>query len=270
MDTYVKRMKVGKCDLQPILRPCTLEGIAHQLDPYIGCAHRCAYCYAVNSKSETNRILVYHHLHDQLERELAAISPQTVYIGWASDPYQPAEGIHQQTREVLQLLAECRFSVCILTKSDIIVRDIDLLKSMPGSSVGFSMAFHDEAVRELFEAFAPSNQRRLKALKTLKEAGLETYVLVCPVMPFTTDVDRVIEMVAPYSDTIWVYPLQVEGEESLNWRRIQDVLDYYFPGLSGRYREIVFSEGKHPYWKEVREKLEQYSDRYHLNLRIEI
>ena len=69
------------------------------------------------------------------------------------------------------------------------------------------MAFHDEAVRELFEAFAPSNQRRLKALKTLKEAGLETYVLVCPVMPFTTDVDRVIEMVAPDSDTIWVYPL---------------------------------------------------------------
>jgi DNA repair photolyase len=123
-----------------------------------------------------------------------------------TDPYQPVEEKRRHTRQALELLVEFGFSACILTKSDLVVCDIDLLQNMTDCSVGFSLNFEDEEVRRIFEPYAPSNQRRIAALKMLREAGVETYVLNCPVMPYITDVETLIDVVAPIADTIWIYP----------------------------------------------------------------
>jgi DNA repair photolyase len=119
---------------------------------------------------------------------------------------QPGEEKRRHTRQALELLVEFGFSACILTKSDLVVCDVDLLQNMQDCSVGFSLAFQDEEVRRLFKPYAPSNQRRIAALKKLKEAGVEMYVLICPVMPYITDVEALINIVAPIADTIWIYP----------------------------------------------------------------
>lgn len=251
-------MKVRPCSRRPILQPCSLEGHDYQVDPYIGCEHRCHYCYALN-QAETNwdeEILIYRDLAGQLDGELSALEPQDIYMGWNSDPYQPAEADHRQTRKVLELLARRGFSVCILTKSDLVVRDIDLLARMPGSSAGFSIAFQDEGVRQLFEANAPPNERRIEGLKRLTEAGIQNYVLICPVMPFITEVEAVIEMVTPYADKVWIYALSLEGEEDRNWQNIRGILDQHFPELTEQYRQIAFSAAS-PYWTELRRKLHQ-------------
>jgi DNA repair photolyase len=262
-------MKVRPCSNRPILEPCSLEGYAYQLDPYIGCEHRCHYCYALN-QAETDwaeEILTHQDLIGQLSHELSALEPQPIYIGWNSDAYQPCEGNCRQTRQALELLAARGFSVCILTKSDLVVRDIDLIAGMQGSSVGFSIAFQDEHIRQLFEAAAPPNERRIEALRRLRAAGIETYVLITPVMPFISDVKALIEMVAPYADTIWIYGLSFEGEGDRNWGNVRSILECHLPEMTAKYRQIAFSVD-HLYWVELRQELEALQRRRGLDLRI--
>ena len=264
-------MRIGLASPRPILQPCSLEGFTYQLDPYIGCEHHCYYCYALN-RAETDwreEILVHRDFVHRLRHELAGLEPQTIYMGWNTDPYQPAERGQRQTRQALELLAQRGFSVCILTKSDLITRDIDLLAAMSDPSAGVSIAFQDEGVRRLFEANAPPNERRIAALKVLKDAGIRTYALICPVMPFLTDLEALIERVAPFADRIWVYPLQMEAEKDRNWQYVEEILDRRFPELRERYREIAFSPA-HPYWAGLQRRLEELQKKTELDLRIKL
>ena len=262
-------MKVRPCSPRPILEPCSLGGFSYQIDPYIGCEHDCGYCYALNH-AETDwstEILIHPDLVGRLRQELSR--PQPIYLGWNSDPYQPVEAVHGQTRQVLELLAERGCPVCILTKSDLVTRDVNLLATMPGSSVGFSFAFADEPVRQLFEARAPSHNTRLQALETLKNAGIDTYALICPVMPFITDVEALIDMLARCAATIWIYPLSMESETDRNWQNLREILGRAYPGLVEEYRRIAFSPAD-PYWIDLRRKLEQIQRERPLDLRIQI
>jgi len=262
-------VKVGQCSRRQIVQPCTLEGFAYQIDPYIGCEHHCHYCYALN-RAETDwseEILIHQDISSRLYQEISTLQPQTVYIGWNSDPYQPSEETYQQTHIALDLLARRGFPVCVLTKSDLIIRDVDMLARMTGSSVGVSIAFQDEEVRRLFETRAPSNERRIEALKRLKNAGLETYALICPVMPFLTDAESLIEAVAPYADTIWIYALSMRNEVDRNWQNVKDILDHHFPELTRRYRRIAFSPDDQ-YWSGFRRRLEGMQVDTRLKLKI--
>jgi DNA repair photolyase len=264
-------LKVGICSPREILQSCELRGYRYQIDPYIGCEHHCYYCYALNY-AETDwseEILIYPDFVTQLERELSSLEPQPVYFGWNSDPYQPAEKTHRHTRQALELLADGGFSVCILTKSGLVTRDIEVIARMPESSVGFSVAFQDDGAREIFEANAPPNDQKIAALKTLKDAGIETYVLICPVMPFITDIEACIEMVAPYADTIWFYALSMVSEGDRNWQYILNILKRHYPELTEQFRQPAFSSG-HPYWNKARAKIEALQLESGLNMRIEL
>jgi DNA repair photolyase len=243
----------------------------YQVDPYIGCEHVCHYCYALNNAQTDweKEILLHEGLIERLPQELSKLEPQTIYIGMDTDPYQPSERTLKQTKRILELLAERDFSVCILTKSGMVTRDIDLLAGMPGSSVGVSIAFQNEQTRQLLEKNAPPNKERLESLIELKNAGIETYTLISPVMPFITNVESLIDYVAPYSDTIWIYRFHLESEDSTNWQNVQSILDLHFPELTEQYRKIAFS-ADHPYWLELRHDLERIQNKKHINLRIEL
>jgi len=252
---------------QAILEPCELEMFTYQMDPYIGCEHRCTYCYALNAPTALDEILLHDNLAEQLPGELSRIPPQTIYIGMNSDPYQPCEEPHRQTRQVLELLAEQGFSACLLTKSDLCTRDVDILEEVPGSSVGFSFAFQDDDTRKLFEPDAPSNKRRLAALEELKSAGIVTYVLVSPVMPYITEPESILRVVTRHADTIWFYPLRVSDKKDRNWRGLREILDRHFPDLTERFKEAAFSPD-HVYWKEVRQSLSTIQTETGLDLRV--
>ena len=264
-------MKVNRCSRRKILTPCGLEMHNYQIDTYIGCEHLCRYCYGLNN-AETDwhkEILIHEDIMDQLAQEINFLEPQSIYIGMNSDPYQPSEKNFTQTRKILKLFVKKEFSVCILTKSELVTRDIDLITKMPDSSVGFSIAFQDEQTRRLFEKNAPSNKERIEALGKLKSSGIKTYALICPIMPFITDIESVIELVAPYSDTIWVYKLHFESENDKNWINVKFILNKHFPELTDQYQKIAFS-GDHPYWKRIRHKLEEIKSKKCLNLKIEL
>ncbi len=264
-------MKVSKCVHRKILNPCSLEAHNYQVDPYIGCEHFCHYCYALN-KAETDwekEILIHENFVERLTEEISSLDFEDIYMGMNSDPYQSSERIFKQTRKALEVFAKRGFSASVLTKSGLVTRDIDLFAKMPGSSVGVSLAFQDEQTRQLFEKNAPSNEKRIEALKRLKSAGIATYTLICPVMPFITDVDSLIELVAPYSNKVWIYRLDMESTENQNWLDVESILNQNFPELTEKYRKIAFS-GNHPYWIRLRHRLKELQSKKYSNLRIEL
>lgn len=265
-------MKVRRCSGRQVLQTCRPEWLFdYQIDPYIGCEHQCYYCYIFNQNKTggADEIIIHKDIAGQLTQELSKLEPQTIYMGMNTDPYQPCEKVYKQTRKVLELLAERDFSACILTKSDLIVRDIDLFKRMPGSSAGISIAFQNDRVRQLFEANTQPTQKRIEALKKLKQEGIETYTLICPVMPFITNVELLIEMVKPYADTIWIYALHMEKDKDRNWQNVKEILDRNFPDMTEKYKQIAFSKA-YPYWVELRQRLEKLQRERKLNLRIEL
>ena len=264
-------MEVGLCMPRPILQPCSLEGHTYQVDPYIGCEHDCRYCYAQNDAEVDwpQQILIHRDLRQRLALELEAVEPQSVYLGMNSDPYQPAEERRLQTRSVLELLAERGFTVCVLTKSPLIARDLDLFKRMADPYLGFSIAFQNESARRLFEGNAPPNEARLEALETLRNAGIRTYVLICPVMPEITDVEAILGTVAPLVEHVYVYRLRMNAETDANWRSIEPILRAYDPMLADRYRRIAF-DGNDPYWKDLSDRLTHLSLPSGVELSIEV
>ena len=264
-------MEVSVCTNRAILSPCGLKNIDYQVDTYIGCEHLCYYCYALED-AETDwskEIQIHQNIVDQLSEELVTISPQTIYMGYQTDPYQPCEAEHRQTRKVLQLLLQKGFSASILTKSDLVVRDIDILSAMNAAAVSVSAAFNDDATRRLFEEHTMATEKRVEALHQLKGAGIRTAALVCPIVPYISDAIELIDMLVPCTSEIWVYGLSINDRSGENWLRVQKILNNHFPDLAAPIEQVLFSKD-HPYWTELRNKLTTLKNDHQLNLNIHL
>lgn len=263
-------MKVTNCSYRPVLNRCGLENIEFQVDPYVGCEHCCHYCYALkNAETDWSReIRIHEDIVGQLRSELKSIPPQTIYMGYETDPYQPSEAEYLQTRKVLELFAEKGFSVSILTKSDLFMRDVDLLKRIKGR-ISISVAFTDDDVRQLFEANTRDSPLRVEALRMAKEAGIHTATLVCPVIPYVSDGVALVNEVAPIADTIWIYGLGIESREGQNWKNIRSILDKHFPDKRERIEAVIFNR-EHSYWVCLRRELQQLAADKGLNLKIHL
>ena len=264
-------MRIVNTKQERIIRPSTLEYFDYELGPYVGCEHRCVYCYTQNEPELDwdREVGVFPDFRERLIKELDALGPQVIYFGLDTDPYQPIEAEYRHTRQALEELGKRGFSASILTKSDIFTRDFDLLAAMPESAVGASIAFNEEACRLLFEKSSKPTSARLRALAEAKAAGIETYVLISPVMPLITDVDALIEETRRIADTIWIYSLEVKGTELRSWRRMERVMEEHFPDMLETFREIALSP-LHPYWTELDRKLRARAARDGLNLDIHL
>jgi DNA repair photolyase len=254
-----------------LVEPCALEGFTYQVDPYVGCQHRCLYCYTQNDcpVDWDREIGFVPEFVARLSEELSQIEPQTIYMGMNTDPYQPAEAKYATTRKILDELRKHGFSACILTKSDYVVRDLNILRQMPDASVGVSIAFQDESIRKLFEANTIPMIDRIRVLGRFKSQGIPTYALICPVFPLITDVEVLIKEVRSCAWTIWIYRLEMESENDRNWQRILPILRAHFPDVADEVRSIVFSP-EHAYWQELRRSLQVLQAEKNLNLEIRI
>ena len=264
-------MKIKPCAKRPVLNQCTLEGRNYQVDPYIGCEHYCYYCYALN-QAETDwrkEVLIHKDIASQLESELAGIAPQTIYMGWETDPYQPCEAEYRQTRQVLELLLENGFSASILTKSDLVLRDSDILQKMNAAGISVSVAFNDNRTRRLFEANTMDTEKRIEALHQMKEAGVRTGALLCPVIPYITDAIQLIDMLAHCTDVIWIYGLSIIDRSDENWLNMKKILSCEFPDLLEQMEPAIFSK-EHVYWAQLKEDLVALKNDRQLNLNIRL
>jgi DNA repair photolyase len=264
-------MILTPCKNRPVLEPCTLPELSYQIDPYIGCEHYCYYCYVLPRAVTDWRkeILIHENMTGRLEKALAAIPPQTIYMGWHTDPYQPCEAQCRQTRQVLELLLGKGFSASILTKSDLVLRDMDVLQSMENAAVSVSVAFSDNDVRRLFEANTIDTEKRILALQKLKPVGIQTSALICPVIPYITGVKPLIDMLAGHADKIWIYGLSILNKSDRNWQNVDKILEEYFSDIKSKIESTIFSKDN-PYWHHIRQDLLAIASEKELNLSIHI
>lgn len=248
-------MRVSVCSERPLLVPCDLPGLNYQLDPYVGCEHCCHYCYAL-ADAETDwsqEIQLYPDIEAQLTRELSGVPPQTIYLGYQTDPYQPVEQDYRQTRKVLQLLLNQGFSASLLTKSDLVVRDLDVLRQMDAAAVSVSVAFTDNDFRQLFEGQTIDTERRLEALRACREAGVRTGALICPVIPQISAPLSLLDQLQPIADEIWIYGLSYRDPEGIDAQNVRALLREHFSENAGEI-ETIIGDRDHPYWQALRER----------------
>jgi DNA repair photolyase len=171
------------------------------LNPYMGCVHRCTFCYVRAFERRADRpsddrygtsIRVKVNVADVLRRELARPSwdRECVAIGAATDPYQPAEGRYRLTRACLEALAEAHNPFSIITRGPMIVRDLDVLVEAArraSVSVTFSIPTLDDEVWRKTEPSTAHPRQRLKAVKRLVDAGIKTGVGMAPILPGISD-----------------------------------------------------------------------------------
>jgi len=181
----------------------------HSLNAYRGCEHGCIYCYARPSHAYMNlspgldfetKLFAKPEAAQLLRAELGkknyACSP--LALGSNTDPYQPIEREWRITRQILEVLAECRHPVSIVTKNALIERDIDLLADLAQDSLAavfISVTTLDGTLARRMEPRASSPQRRLQAIRRLNDAGVPCGVMTAPVVPFLTDaeLERLLE-----------------------------------------------------------------------------
>ncbi|MFX1540770.1 MAG: radical SAM protein [Promethearchaeota archaeon] len=189
------KLRINEVSAKSILNPSRISGVTYAINPYVGCQHACSYCYArfmsrytghqgeewgsfVDVKINAPRVL-----QQQLRRK-KKLSKNPVLFSSVTDAYQPLERRFQITRHCLELLTRQQFPISILTKSDLVLRDVDLLGSSTENEVGITIITLDEKVRHVFESGAPPSQRRLKTLRQLTAQGIRTYAFVGPIIPY--------------------------------------------------------------------------------------
>jgi DNA repair photolyase len=183
------------------LNPVKGMGFKWSLNPYMGCVHRCTFCYVRHFEHRSDRpsddrygtsIRVKTNVADVLQKELARASWQHehVAIGAATDPYQPAEGRYKLTRACLERLRDASNPFSIITRGPMIVRDLDVLveaAQRASVSVTFSVPTVDEEVWKRTEPSTAHPRQRLKAVKALVEAGVNARVGMAPILPGISD-----------------------------------------------------------------------------------
>jgi DNA repair photolyase len=181
-------MKITQIKCKTALSKSNLPGLDYSLNPYRGCQHSCAYCYVPNVlriKREDwgTFVEVKTNIANVLANELRNKKHGVVGISTVTDPYQPVEKKYKLTRYCLEQLLRYDFPVHIQTKSDLVLRDIDLILKFSDIEVMFSIGTLNDPQRKLLEPNASSIQERLNAIKQISENGVKTSVFFGPIYP---------------------------------------------------------------------------------------
>jgi DNA repair photolyase len=182
------------------------------INPYRGCEHGCIYCFARPTHAYhdlspgldfESKLFVKPDAAELLRGELArpGYTVRPIALGTNTDPYQPIEGKWRVTRSILEVLAETKHPFSITTKSDRVVRDIDIVSRMAAegmASVALSITSLDPSISRTLEPRAPSGRKRLAAIKALSAAGVPVTVAIAPVVPGITDheIEAIVEAAA--------------------------------------------------------------------------
>ena len=183
-------MKFKEIFAKTILTKTAISSFDYCINPYVGCGHGCRYCYASFMKRFTGHLEPWGEFIDVkvnapylLRKQLKRAKQGVVALSTVTDPYQPIEKKYQLTRKCLEALLETQFSVNLLTRSSLCLRDMDLFKQFKNIEVGLSITTHDERIRKMFEPNSPSIQSRVNTLRTLRQEKIQTYAFVGPMLP---------------------------------------------------------------------------------------
>ena len=235
----------AKVLLSHVKQPETWFGLKYNMNLYRGCQHRCIYC---DSRSECYQIdgfdsdvLVKANAIELLREELASKRVKgPIGLGSMNDPYMPVEDEINLTGRALEVIAEFRFPVHVITKSDLVLKDLETLRriSQVYACVSFTLTTVDDALAAKVEPLAPRPSARLAAMRVLADKGIQTGVTMMPILPFIEDsaenitaiVKRAAESGASYIIPSMGMTLRDRQRDYFFYQ-----LERHFPGLRERY-----------------------------------
>ena len=248
----------------------------YTVNPFSGCAFNCLYCYIRGSKYGEHmeeKLSLKSNVLEVLEKQLKLRAKKGQYgivvVSSATDPYLSVEEDSQVTRQLLELLLHYRFPVHIITKSNRVVRDFDILKRIDQESIlpadlqpllshaaliTFSFSTLDDAVGKLFEPGAPSPTLRLQALRETLAAGFHSGVSLMPLIPYVTDTGENLHDMFSTFETIgakYIFPatLTLFGDGPADSKTLVfRAIEKHYPQLTEKYRKLFASGGQLPRW----------------------
>lgn len=233
----------------------------YSVNPYVGCTHACKYCYASFMKRFTGHGEEWGIFLDVKDwgviKNPQKYKGQRVVIGSVTDGYNPQEEEFENTRKLLFQLKDSGAEILICTKSDLVVRDIDLLKDMGHVTVSWSVNTLDEAFKDDMDK-AVSIERRIRAMKEVYDAGIRTVCFVSPVFPGITDFEAIFERVKDQCDLFWLENLNLRGGFK------KDIMDY----IAGKHPELVplydkiYNKKDRSYFEMLEKKAADMADKY--------
>jgi DNA repair photolyase len=251
------------------------------INPYRGCEFGCKYCYArythefmeMAPEDFEDRVYAKSAPAHLLRQELRRLDrSQRIAIGTATDPYQPAERRFARTRAILEVFAAERgWHVGLITKSDLVLRDVELLRTIARANVlnvSLTITTLSEKLARLLEPRAPRPDLRLEAVRRLSEAGLSVSVMPNPIMPGITDSERQLDRLAKAARDAGA--VSFGGGPLFLMSSARKVffpfLERQFPNLAPRYRKLFEKSGYlgRGYKDELRDRVQRVRDRYGL------
>lgn len=255
-------MKIQTIEAKNMSVKSDLPASDYVINPYVGCSHRCRYCYASFMKRFTGHTEEWGTFVDvkqcpswKLPRNIAG---KTLLLSSVTDPYQPLEVKYGATGKALRHILGTPAKIEILTKSHLVTKDIDLFLQFSNIRIGISMNTLDDSFRRDMEPGASSVARRLDALKRLRQAGLATYLFVSPIFPGLTDLDRLVAEAAPYVQEICFENLNLRGAQK---DCILSYIEETHPSLAPLYQSIYLHQ-RTEYWKELEDRIQTLQTKY--------
>ena len=275
-------MKIREIQRKSAIGKCGFPGGGWAINPYVGCQHGCVFCYArfigrftKHSEPWGSFVDAKVNIAEVLKKQMKSNKYQKgiIFIGTITDPYQPMENKYQLTKQVLEVLRDFNAEeVNVLTRSVLVLRDIDLLKQIEHNGVvvgevGFSIATMDENWRKLAEPYSSPIKARFEAIKKLSDEGIYVYAMMGPYLPYFTNPEKLF---AKFKE-VGVKQVFTESLNTIggNWTGVEKVLKENYPKLLLSMKEILFDPGKfYEFYNLEKEKIEKLSKKYHLPVTI--
>lgn len=243
-------------DTKDVMTKSSLPVGGYSVNPYVGCTHGCKYCYASFMKRFTGHTEPWGTFLDVKHwpeiKNPKKYQGQRVVIGSVTDGYLPQEEQFRNTRKLLEQLKDSGAEILICTKSDLVIRDIDLLREMGKVTVSWSINTLDEDFRGDMDK-AVSIERRIAAMKQVYDTGIRTVCFISPVFPGITDFKAIFQRVKDQCDLVWLENLNLRGGFK------QEILDYVaekYPHLTSLYHAI-YHQGDRSYFRALERQAEQ-------------
>lgn len=245
-------------EVKSVITKSNLPVCEYSVNPYVGCTHGCRYCYASFMKRFTGHAEQWGTFLDvKIWPEIK--NPQKyagkeLFIGSVTDPYLPQEKQYRRTRALLEQLKGSGAKLSIATKSDLVLRDLDLIQTFPDARVSWSINTLDEDFKNDMD-HAVSIGRRLSAMKEFHRAGVRTTCFISPIFPGITDVKEIILQAKEQCNLIWLENLNLRGGYKTE---ILEYIERKHPELLPLYREIYQNRNR-SFWEALDGELKKYA-----------
>ena len=260
---------VQKCNAA--LSKSRLPDLVYSLNPYFGCEHSCIYCYSPSvfrneavARNWGRFVKAKTNIAEVLAKEVQRYNSGVVGVSTVTDPYQPAEFKFSLTRQCLEILSRSNFPISIQTKSNLVLRDVDIIKPNK-AEVGVTLTSLADEIARKIEPCASTPESRVQVLEEFSSRGVKTWIFLGPIIPRVNDdsenINKILEIAERTKSRVLYDKLNLK-----HWvlERMTPVLEQFNEGLTRRMPELV--EAGSVWWKTISSSIEKQSRELSVNI----